>query len=342
MTPWFEFPLNRMALFLPRILGAAVIIVGILSNAAFPQKTMTLKTPMGGDFTLPIYGGKLRTQDLRGKNLFIYFGFSRCSDVCPLTLRNFAQAFKQLSKAEQKLVRVIFISVDNERDNLAGLKKYVEIFGENFTAGTASDSELNAIAEKFGARFARFKTRSGSLLVDHTDSVFVINRAGVWTHTLAQNSTTQQIVKTLHDSNLISEEQAYKDKRSRNVVMLGENANCDLGVSDCKIQLSDNFGDQGYMSFSISPKPVRVAKDLAIIIKTNSKTLRPSEIDFIGLYRNMGYIRPKLNKIDSETYSVDIKFPICDLKKMKWQANLLTKDSLGFDSSFLFNLETSD
>src|SRR3990172_8401758 len=78
--------------------------------------------PPGGDFTLNSADGPVSLAGLRGRGVLIYFGYATCPDACPTTLGFTAVALRKLTARELERVRVIFVSVDPNRDTPAKLR----------------------------------------------------------------------------------------------------------------------------------------------------------------------------------------------------------------------------
>ena len=99
----------------------------------------------GGDFSLTGPEGKtVSLEDFRNKVVLIYFGYTFCPDVCPITLSNLKMLMLSLEeKAED--VQVIFISIDPERDTFQKLKDYVPYFHPTFIGLTGSEAELASV-----------------------------------------------------------------------------------------------------------------------------------------------------------------------------------------------------
>ncbi|MFJ8663213.1 SCO family protein [Streptomyces sp. NPDC093795] len=87
----------------------------------------------------------------KGKPTLIYFGYTHCPDVCPLTMSNIAIAKKQLPKADQDKLQVVFVTTDPERDTSAELAKWLPAFGDpSFTGLTGAFSTIQAGARQIG------------------------------------------------------------------------------------------------------------------------------------------------------------------------------------------------
>ncbi|MFF0435120.1 SCO family protein [Streptomyces sp. NPDC004327] len=87
----------------------------------------------------------------KGKPTLIYFGYTHCPDVCPLTMSNIAIARKQLPKADQDKLQVVFVTTDPERDTAAELGKWLPAAGDpSFTGLTGDFSAIQAGARSIG------------------------------------------------------------------------------------------------------------------------------------------------------------------------------------------------
>jgi protein SCO1/2 len=113
-----------------------------------------------------------------GKVVLLFFGYTRCPDVCPLTLADFKKVKAQLGdQADQ--VRFVFITVDPERDTPNILSKHLANFDESFIGLTGSREELEPVWKTFGVYQEKQDTGSAAgYLVDHSSRVYAIDRRG--------------------------------------------------------------------------------------------------------------------------------------------------------------------
>ena len=133
----------------------------------------------GGDFSLTGPEGKtVSLEDFRNKVVLIYFGYTFCPDVCPITLSNLKMLMLSLEeKAED--VQVIFISIDPERDTFQKLKDYVPYFHPTFIGLTGSEAEIAAVAKKYQTIYIKQKVESeAGYLMAHSDVVILVDQNG--------------------------------------------------------------------------------------------------------------------------------------------------------------------
>ena len=112
----------------------------------------------------------------RGKVVLMSFGFTNCAAVCPTTLATLAQARKELGVAAEGM-QVIFVTVDPERDDAARMKLYLAAFDPSFVGASGTAESLAAVRRSYGVSATKVATGS-SYAVDHTSSIFVIDREG--------------------------------------------------------------------------------------------------------------------------------------------------------------------
>ncbi|OGT29539.1 MAG: hypothetical protein A2W28_07185 [Gammaproteobacteria bacterium RBG_16_51_14] len=126
----------------------------------------------------------LSLNDLKGKWSFIFFGYTHCPDVCPLTMGVLGQAFRLLEKdpAASQEIQGIFISVDPKRDTPELLKEYVAYFNSKFTGVTGDTAQLDALARQMSALYTihpREPEKTGdNYLVSHNSTVFLVDPQG--------------------------------------------------------------------------------------------------------------------------------------------------------------------
>jgi len=118
---------------------------------------------------------------LTGRWTLLFFGYTHCPDVCPVTLtvlRN-AVALMGESGADAEPPQVVFVSVDPARDTLEHMAAYVSHFNPDFLGVTGSDADLGVLTGQLGVLFMRTEPDAGGdYLVDHTAAVFLIDPRG--------------------------------------------------------------------------------------------------------------------------------------------------------------------
>ncbi|MCQ3976050.1 MAG: hypothetical protein DPW09_21680 [Anaerolineae bacterium] len=135
------------------IVLAGLALFGVSCQPAYEYKGNLLDPPVPApDFELRATDGSLfRLNDLEGKIALIFFGYTHCPDICPLTVAKVRQALAGLDPAEQTRVRFIFISVDPERDTPEVLARYLSNFSPGFIGLTDDFVKTEAVLKSFWA-----------------------------------------------------------------------------------------------------------------------------------------------------------------------------------------------
>ncbi len=109
----------------------------------------------------------------------VFFGFTNCPDICPLTLQVLSAAKRQLEEQGQlPLPRIVLVSVDPERDTPAKMAQYVNAFGDDNLGITGDLDELRKLTTGLGIFFEKQANNKPSYAVDHSSVVIVIDPAG--------------------------------------------------------------------------------------------------------------------------------------------------------------------
>ncbi|MFE5892326.1 SCO family protein [Streptomyces sp. NPDC056462] len=111
-------------------------------------------------------------KETEGKPTLIYFGYTNCPDVCPLTMNNVAVAKKQLPKAEQDELRVVFVTTDPERDTAAALGKWLKGIDPQVVGLTGEFDTIQAGARTLGISIEPpHKDKNGKMVSTHGTQV---------------------------------------------------------------------------------------------------------------------------------------------------------------------------
>ncbi|KOG28187.1 hypothetical protein ADK34_14920 [Streptomyces viridochromogenes] len=112
----------------------------------------------------------------KGKPTLIYFGYTHCPDVCPMTMSNIAIAKKQLPKADQDKLQVVFVTTDPQRDTSAELAKWLPAAGDpSFTGLTGDFSAIQAGARQIGIGIDPPKVENGNVVSMHGAQVIAFS-----------------------------------------------------------------------------------------------------------------------------------------------------------------------
>jgi protein SCO1 len=151
---------------------------------------------LGGDFTLESVQGQVSLADFRRKVDLIYFGYTRCPDICQSTLADMAAAIDSLPEAVRTRIQPIFISLDPQRDTPASLSKYVDYFYQGMRGLTGSPATLSKVARRYGVSYRKVEDRSSAMgyTLDHSAYVYVLDQDGRISALLPYGSSVDDFV----------------------------------------------------------------------------------------------------------------------------------------------------
>jgi protein SCO1 len=123
-------------------------------------------------------GRAVNASDYRGHVVVLYFGYTNCPDACPTTLSDLATVLQRLG-ARARDVRVLFVTVDPNRDSLAALKAYVNAFAPEIDGLRGSADAIARLARRYRVTYQVTPASPGHPYeVMHSDSVFFFDRDG--------------------------------------------------------------------------------------------------------------------------------------------------------------------
>ena len=136
------------------------------------------------DFTLTDQNGQpFRLSDQKDKVVLLYFGYTYCPDVCPTSLSDFKRV-DQILGADAGRVRVVFVTVDPERDSPQRLKQYMAIFGPDsaLTGLSGTAEQLAPVYKAYNVTHEKVPSKADprDYFVNHTATTYVIDRTGQW------------------------------------------------------------------------------------------------------------------------------------------------------------------
>lgn len=197
--------LQRLGIFLPALvvtalLAAALYRVGFADAAPEFHGTAYDPPQPAADFTLTEHTGEpLRLSDLRGKPVLLFFGYTHCPDVCPLTLDRLRHALDAAGAGPED-ARVLLVTVDPERDTPEVLARYVSRFGPAVSGLVGPHDTLAELQRAYGVHAEPAADASGHASMMHTSAVFGIDSEGQIRVLLRPEEGTDQLtsdVRTL-------------------------------------------------------------------------------------------------------------------------------------------------
>lgn len=112
---------------------------------------------------------------LQDKWTLVFFGYTNCPDICPITLSVLARSYPALHADTDKL-QVVFVGVDPERDTIDQLSQYVAYFNEDFIGVGGNEQQINSFTRQLGAAyFVNKEEGDDNYLIDHSASLYLID-----------------------------------------------------------------------------------------------------------------------------------------------------------------------
>ncbi|MEM8552501.1 MAG: SCO family protein [Pseudomonadota bacterium] len=163
---------------------------------------------LGGPFTLSTHKGEtLSDTDLKGTPFALFFGFTHCPEICPTTLWEMSTALDELGSDADKL-KMIFVSVDPERDTAELLGHYLGAFDERIIGLMGSEEELQQLGKQYSAFWKRVPLSNGGYTVDHTASVYLMDAEGRYVDIIGYGEEPEARLEKLRRLLAISENPA--------------------------------------------------------------------------------------------------------------------------------------
>jgi protein SCO1/2 len=184
---------------------AAILIVGVALFAGIGQKSQlgTLIPPsnaIGGPFTLTDVNGKTVTdKDLLGKPALMFFGYTFCPDVCPTTLAEAGEWLQALGPNADKL-RMVFVTVDPQRDTQEKMKEYLSAFDPRIIGLSGSPESIAAMLKVYRVYARKVPQKdSADYLMDHSAAVYLMDAKGRFVGAINYQEPTDKAIAKLKD-----------------------------------------------------------------------------------------------------------------------------------------------
>lgn len=149
--------------------------------------------------TLDQTGTKFGLEQLTGKWSFIFFGYTHCPDVCPITLSVMSDVYQEL-EPQHNDIQVIFVTVDPDRDTTEELAQYVAYFNKDFIGLGGGKKKIDSLTKQIGiAYYINNEKQNENYLVDHTASIFLIDPKARLIAKLSPPHNTDKIIQQFTD-----------------------------------------------------------------------------------------------------------------------------------------------
>ena len=160
------------------IIGGCLIIFLFIMLPVFlsmqDKKDESIASFKGSDFSLKDMNNNTITQEsFDGPLTAIFFGFTNCPDVCPMTLNKMDIVLDKL-KNKKRNIKFFFISVDPERDSPEIIKNYLSNFDNNFVGITGEPEKIFLLYQSWGVMSKKIFLENGEYNIDHSSPVILL------------------------------------------------------------------------------------------------------------------------------------------------------------------------
>ena len=180
--------------------GCLVLFIFILLPVVLSiqeKKDDIVASYAGSSFVLKdINDEPITEKSFQGPLTAVFFGFTNCPDVCPLTLANIDQVMERLDDAENKKLKVFFVSIDPQRDSPEIIKDYLGSFKNKIYGITGNPEEIFLLSKSWGVLSEKIFNEDGSYLINHSSSILLLD-SGKYIDRISHHENLDNIFKII-------------------------------------------------------------------------------------------------------------------------------------------------
>jgi protein SCO1 len=187
-----------------RILLWLLVAVAVAGTAALwffhtaPVQKTEAKSSFGGPFTLVGADAKpFPSSRLAGKPYAIYFGFTRCGDICPTTLSRLVKLRR--AAASDDALNIVFITIDPKNDGPKEVGQYAQLFGAPIIGLTGSPAQIGQVKKQYGIYAEPMPHAAMGQSIAHTATVLLFDRSGKFSGTISADEPDSSAVAALKE-----------------------------------------------------------------------------------------------------------------------------------------------
>ncbi len=129
----------------------------------------------GSSFSLKDVNNNLITEkSFDGQLTAVFFGFTNCPDVCPMTLSNLNLVLDKLKKSKKDNFKVFFVSIDPDRDTPETIKNYLDSFENKIYGITGDSKKIFLLSQSWGVLSEKIFSEDGNYLINHSSSILLL------------------------------------------------------------------------------------------------------------------------------------------------------------------------
>jgi cytochrome oxidase Cu insertion factor (SCO1/SenC/PrrC family) len=150
---------------------------------------------LGGDFRLTDHNNNpFELNQLQGKLVLLFFGYTYCPDICPSELAILVAVLNELNDQAGR-VQGVFVSLDPERDTPEILHDYVSYFNQGLIGLTGSSHDVARVARQYRVNYQRHDREDGGYSIDHSASLYLIDHQGRLTAVVPYGMPPEHLLK---------------------------------------------------------------------------------------------------------------------------------------------------
>jgi protein SCO1 len=152
----------------------------------------------GSSFSLKDVNNNLITEkSFENPLTAVFFGFTNCPDVCPMTLHNLNLVINNLEKKDKEKLKVFFVSIDPERDTPKIIKDYLDLFENNIYGITGDPKKIFVLSKSWGILSEKIFAEDGTYLINHSSSVILLEN-GKYLDRISHHANYEDMSKTIN------------------------------------------------------------------------------------------------------------------------------------------------
>ena len=151
----------------------------------------------GSSFSLKDVNNNIVTEkSFEGPLTAIFFGFTNCPDVCPMTLNNLNLVINNLDIKKKEKFKVFFVSIDPERDTPEVMKNYLSSFENKIIGITGESEKIFLLSKSWGIKSEKIFSEDGNYTVDHSSPVILLKN-GKYTNRITHHDNLEESLKII-------------------------------------------------------------------------------------------------------------------------------------------------
>ena len=182
------------------LVGCLIIFIFIMLPIVLSiqaKKEDIVASYSGSPFTLTdVNNNQVTEKSFQNPLTAIFFGFTNCPDICPMTLDNLDKVIEKLNNSENESFKVYFVSIDPERDSPEIIKDYLGSFKNKIYGITGDPQKVFILSKSWGVLSEKIFTEDGKYLINHSSSILLL-KDGKYINRINHHENLENIYKII-------------------------------------------------------------------------------------------------------------------------------------------------